>query len=98
METDKTWRKILTCTDKEKNIKLPRGGEFIAKSNVSDNEIIVTPKETGISRRISWLEWGRFVEKYNDVERSGYDPLRPGHYAKVSFNSSYIVAILKMCA
>lgn len=98
METDETWKKILICTDPEIKMKLVRGGEFVAKSNVSDNEIIVTPKKSGISRRISWLEWSRFVEKYNEIERSGYDPLRPGHYAKVSFNSSYIVAILKMCA
>ena len=97
MKIDETWRKIVTCIDKEKSITLPRGGKFIAKSNVSDNEIIVIPTKTGIPRRISYIEWSKFVEKFNEVEKSGYDPLRSGHYAKVSFNSSYIVAILKVC-
>lgn len=97
MNSEKTWKKIITCLTQEKIIKLPKGGEFRARSNTSSNEISVTPIVTGISRRINLLQWERFVEKYNEVEASGYDPLRSGHYAKVSFNSSYIVAILKIC-
>ena len=98
MDIDETWIRILKCIVKEKSMTLPRGSEFIAKSNIDDNEITIIPNKTGISQRISYIEWSKFVEKFNEVEKSGYDPLRSRHYAKVSFNSSYIIAILKVCA
>ncbi len=98
MDIEKNWEKILAYLNQERSLKLTKGSEFNAKSDVKNNEIMVVPKETGIARRISKLEWTRFVEKFNDVEKSGYDPMRPGHYAKISFNSSYLIAIVKASA
>ncbi len=51
--------------------------------------------ESGNERRVSREEWNRLVDKFNSVEDSGYDPVRPGHYARLTFNSSYLVALIK---
>lgn len=95
METDRLWSGIAKWLSNEKTIHLPRGKPFVASFDKSDGVIIVTPSETGIPRRISKEEWNRFGEKFEDVEKRGYDPLKPGHYARITFNSSYLVAILK---
>jgi hypothetical protein len=34
-------------------------------------------------------------DKFNSAENSGYDPLRPCHYTRLTFNSSYLVALVK---
>lgn len=66
---------------------------FRARFDREEDELAFTPSETGIERRVGREEWERFVARFNEIERSGYDPLRPGHYPRVTFNSSYLVAV-----
>ena len=73
----------------------PSARDFRAFFDTNNNYIEVIPTETGIPRRISKNEWDRFAIKYGEVKSNGYDPLRPGHYAQITHNSSYLVAILK---
>lgn len=95
MDTERHWNEITEWLSEEKSIHLPRGKEFLASFNRNEKVIVVIPSETGIPRRIAKDEWKRFGEKFADVENRGYDPLKPGHYASITFNSSYLVAILK---
>ncbi len=95
VDVEDGWEEITAFLSKKASFKLTRGSEFTAIADRSKDEIIITPKETGIARVIGKQEWNRFVEKFNEVVDSGYDPLRPGHYARISFNSSYLIAIVK---
>jgi len=95
MNIEKKWEEIRDWLSKEKRINLPRGSEFEVSFDGKMNEIVIVPLQTGIPRRVGKEEWHRFGEKFNEVEENGYDPFRPGHYARVTFNSSYLVAILK---
>src|SRR5437660_1417230 len=66
---------------------------FRARFDTVASELVFVPSETGIERRVNAKEWQRFVARFNEVERAGYNPLRPGHYPKITFNSSYLVTI-----
>ena len=91
-----SWNELQTWLNRERTLSLPRGKPFRTWFDPSNDEIVCTPSETGIERRIGRAEWHRFVERFNEVEKSGYNPLRAGHYHRVSFNSSYLVAIAKV--
>ncbi len=89
------WTLVKEFLSEPREIGLTRGLPFEASSNPNEDEVTIIPSQTGIERRIGRDEWERFVERFNQVEDSGFDPLRPGHYARVSFNSSYLVALVR---
>jgi len=95
MDITETWKDLAKWLRQQRNISLPRGKDFCASYKSKIDSIEVIPSLTGIPRLISKNEWTRFCEKYNTVIKTKYNPLRPGHYAQISHNSSYIVAILK---
>jgi len=96
LDVENNWKKVISNLSTETTFKLSKGSEFTAISDPVKNTITITPKQTGISRTIGKQEWTRFTEKFNEVIDSDYDPMRPGHYAKISFNASYLIAIIKM--
>jgi len=95
MNNDESWREINDWLLEERKIGLPKGEDFRATFNSAKQAIEIIPTKTGIPRRISKKEWNKFVTKFNKVKNNGYDPLRPGHYAQITHNSSYLVAILR---
>ncbi len=95
MNTQRSWEALRRWLEREREISLARGRPFRVFLDSKRDELVIIPLESGIERHVGRGEWSRFVEKFNSVENSGYDPLRPGHYARVSFNSSYLVAIVK---
>ena len=90
-----SWGRVQTWLVRERTLTLARGTEFRVRFDRNRNELVVIPSETGIERRAGRIEWQRFVERFNEVERAGYDPMKPGHYPRVTFNSSYLVAIAR---
>lgn len=97
LDVENNWKKVISNLSTETTLKLPKGSEFTAISDSGKSIITITPKQSGISRIIGKKEWIRFAERFNEVIDSGYDPLRPGHYARISFNASYLIAIIKAC-
>lgn len=97
MNPDEIWKDVTKWLSKERVVQLPRGKEFNAHFNKEKSLIEVVPSKTGVPRIVSYKEWIRFAEKFNVVKSNGYDPWKPGHYAMISYNSSYIVAILRQC-
>lgn len=95
MDKDIYWERIKEALSSEIELSLPTGSPFKATYDSEYNQIVIVPIKTGIPRRINFTEWERFVNKYNDIENGPYNPLRPGHYAQVSFNSSYLIALVK---
>lgn len=95
MNIDSLWNKIIGRLADEKELSLPRGKNFKASFDKEKQIITIVPTKTGIPRTITKEEWTRVGNKFNQVKKEGYEPLRPGHYARISHNSSYIVAILK---
>jgi len=95
MAYEESWEQVVKWLAKPREFSLARGMPFKASYNSKEKTINVVPTETGIVRTISIKEWETFIEKLNEVTSSGYDPWRPGHYSKVTYNSSYLVAILK---
>ena len=95
MDIEETWMEITEWLAKERVISLPKGNDFRALYKTENDVIEVIPTETGIPRQVSKKEWEKFGLKFNKVRENGYDPLKPGHYAQVTYNSSYLVAILK---
>lgn len=89
------WKVLREWLKRRRKVSLPRGRPFQVGFEERRDEIIIVPAESGIERRVSRPEWDRFVDKFNSVEESRYDPLRPGHYARLTFNSSYLVALVK---
>jgi len=88
-----SWEQLTGWLNRERELTLSRGKPFLARFDRVANELTFTPSETGIERRVGREEWNRFVARFNEIERSGYDPLRPGHYPRVTFNSSYLVSV-----
>ncbi len=95
INSPKGWKALQEWLVQEREVALPRGSLFKATYDRGAHEITIVPTRTGIERRVSSDEWNRFVNKFNSVEESGYDPMRPGHYARVTFNSSYLVALIR---
>lgn len=95
MDIEKIWVEITEWLSESKTIGLPRGQDFNASFNSDLNAIEIIPSKTGIPRVVNRDEWIKFGEKYNSVVEAGYEPLRPGHYARVTYNSSYIVGIVR---
>lgn len=95
MSYEHSWEGVVRWLNEPKEFSLIRGKPFTAVYNQKEQAINVVPKETGIVRTISEKEWDTFIEKVNSVTIEGYDPWKPGHYSKVTYNSSYLVAILK---
>ena len=95
MNVDKLWNEIKLWLLDEKMIELQKGGKFKVIFDINSEIIEIIPIKSGISRRINKEEWIKFGNKFNSVKNEGYDPFRPGHYAKITFNSSYLVAIIK---
>jgi hypothetical protein len=97
LDVNRTWRLIQESLSKKKEFKLKSGSNFLAFFDFKTQEIVLIPLKTGIERRVNKSEWERFVKKYNTVVRDGYDPLKPGHYARITFNSSYLVVLVENC-
>ena len=91
---EKDWEEIADWLSEERSFSSKRGSKFHACFAKDAGEIVFIPLESGIERRVSRAEWGRFMQRYNKVKVAGYDPLRAGHYARITFNASYLVAIL----
>lgn len=56
---------------------------------VDANELYIIPESTGKPRRVNRKGIVALLEEY---ERSGID--RPGHYSDLTFDASYLLAIL----
>ena len=95
INSSKGWQALQEWLGREREVPLPRGSPFKAAYDQGAHEISIVPTRTGIERRVGKDEWNRFVNKFNSVEDSGYDPMQPGHYARVTFNSSYLVALIR---
>jgi hypothetical protein len=95
MDIEKSWKDLTCWLSQEKKFSLPRGSDFSAKYVNKIDSIQIVPSETGIPRIISKNEWIKFCEKFQAIQKTKYDPLRPGHYAQISHNSSYLVAMVK---
>ncbi len=95
VKPDVVWGEVTQWLAEKRRIGLPKGGDFEVSFDDDTNSIEIVPIETGIPRRVSREEWRRFVDRFNEVKKKGYDPLRPGHYADITHNSSYLVAVLK---
>ena len=97
MDKNASWEKIRGSLLGEKDFKLQQGKPFKAIFDNEYNEIIIIPTETGIQRRIGMEEWDKFVDKFNEIESGPYGHLKfkPGHYSRITFNSSYLVTIAK---
>ena len=93
MEAEVSWMRLQEWLGRVRQVSLPRGRPFRASFDQTYGEIVVEPSETGIPRRIRRRTWGEFVDRFNQVEVSGRDPLRPGHYVRTTHNSSYLVAL-----
>ncbi len=93
--SDEIWEKIKRWGQHRHRITLPRGSSFDVQFDPKRDEVEVTPLQTGIPRRIGRKEFDKLVKRFNEVTAAGYEPFRPGHYARESHNSSYFVAILK---
>ena len=91
---EKDWEELTAWLIDERGFISKRGSKFHAQYDKETNELVFIPLESGIERRFSRTEWLRFLQKYNKVKVAGYDPLRAGHYARVTFNASYIVTVL----
>ena len=94
MSTEIDWEYVTEWLSDEHLLELAKGSKFKAAFIEDANSIEIIPTKTGIPRRINERQWEIFVEKFRDVKKSGYDPYRPGHYAQISHNASYLVAIL----
>ncbi len=95
MSFTEDWNEIAEWLSGQRSIELSKGGKFKARYIGEVNSIEIVPIKTGIPRRINENQWDIFIEKFKEVKRSGYDPYRPGHYAHISHNASYLVAILQ---
>lgn len=95
MDIEELWNQVTKWLKEEKEIKLPKGEYFRVSFDANSKAIEIVPTKTGIPRRVKKEEWVRFGEKFNFVKEKGYDSFRPGHYAQITYNSSYLVAILK---
>lgn len=95
MNIEESWDEIIDWLGVEKLIELPKGSEFRTAYIEDPESIEIVPLRTGIPRRITENQWDDFCNKFKEVKRNGYDPYRPGHYAQISHNASYLVAILR---
>ena len=95
MDPERSWLEVIEWLGTPREIRLPRGRPFHVRYDPEEGKVIVTPSLTGIERRIGREYWERYVNRFNEVERSGYDQFRPGHYAAITHNSSYMVALTR---
>lgn len=94
MSEEFDWDDLVEWLSDEHLLELAKGSKFKAAFIEGANAIEIVPTKTGIPRRINERQWDIFVDKFREVKKSGYDPYRPGHYAQISHNASYLVAIL----
>jgi len=95
MDPVQSWNSVIDWIQSGRTLSLPRGKEFKVTYNQQNRIIEIVPTQTGIPRWVGEKEWALFINKFNEVIDKGYDPWKPGHYARISYNSSYLVAILK---
>jgi hypothetical protein len=95
MRPESSWLELIEWLRTAREIHLPRGKPFRVRYNPEEGKVIVTPSLTGIERRIGREYWERYVNRFNEIERTEYDPFRPGHYAAITHNSSYMVALTR---
>jgi hypothetical protein len=64
-----------------------RGAEFQVRS--LPGGLVITPESTGRSRSVPVARIRRFLEEYGSSVET-----RPGHYHDITFDASYLLAIL----
>jgi len=95
IEDRAAWERLQQWLQRERTMTLARGQSFRARFDRVEEQLVFVPSETGIERRVKWDEWERFAARFNEVEHAGYNALQPGHYPRITFNSSYLVAIVR---
>ena len=95
LDASNSWTELGRQLRTARQVPLPRGEPFKASYDPARNEVALVPSQTGIERHVTWEEFQRFAAKHNQVEESGYDPMRPGHYQRITYNASYLVALVR---
>jgi len=90
MNFEDFWKKIQSTSGEIELVTLFRKKPFSFCYNHSRNTIDITPnskKPRATDRKILMPIW--------DVAKTVTNPYSPGNYTKITFNSSYIVSIMK---
>ena len=82
------FKSAVTAIDGAELRTLKRGSAF--RVRVATQGLLIAPRSSGVERLVTWASIGPVLERFSEG-----GSLSPSHYQDLSFNKSYVLAILK---